>query len=99
MAHYRITVLKRMANPDLVAEHSDKNVVAPCPKFRDGQVFECTNFDKPDDFCSWAWADIHRDAMLVAQGGHMPGIKKDGVAIVCCTDGVRPVVFKAERLD
>jgi uncharacterized repeat protein (TIGR04076 family) len=49
-------------------------------------------------FCSWAWADIQRDVVHLALGGDFPWIKEKGIGISCCTDGLRPVIFKLERL-
>jgi len=52
----------------------------------------------PEGFCSWAWADIQRDVIHMGLGGDFPWMKKPGVMISCCTDGLRPVVFKLERI-
>lgn len=32
-------------------------------------------------------------------GGAFPSSKKSGTNIACCVDGVRPVIFKIERLE
>jgi len=98
VAGYKITVLKTLVNQDLIAEYG-KDVVAPCDRFHEGQEFVLTSSDKPEGFCAWAWADIQRDAMIVRYGGNIPWIKHAGTHIVCCTDGLRPVVFKIERVD
>jgi len=52
----------------------------------------------PPDFCSWAWADIQRDVAHLALGGDFPWMKQRGTMITCCTDGLRPVVFRLERI-
>jgi uncharacterized repeat protein (TIGR04076 family) len=97
MASYKITVLKRMVNQDLVDEYG-QGVVLPCDKVQEGQEWVLSGSNKPEDFCSWAWADIQRDMMIVRYGGNIPWIKQPGTHIVSCTDGLRPVVFKVERL-
>jgi len=38
MAKYKITVVKRMVNQDLVDEYG-QGVVVPCDRFTDGQEF------------------------------------------------------------
>jgi uncharacterized repeat protein (TIGR04076 family) len=56
----------------------------------------------PEDFsgrCVWAWADIRKDIMTVAMGANMPGIKQPGTVITGCTDWLRPVIFKVERVE
>jgi len=104
MAKCRITVLKRTLNQDLVDSYLSDSFKAsgfgPCDQFKDGQVFLFEGFAMPAGFCPWAWADIQRDAaaMYIA-GGNLPWVNRKGTAIVCCTDGFRPVVFKIERVE
>jgi len=91
----KITVLKRELYQDLVDEYAaDKNFGA-CPAVEDGQVYMLDGMDKPDKFCSWAWADIQRDVVALYSGASYSWTKP-GVIISCCTDGFRPVVFKLE---
>ena len=52
----------------------------------------------PEGFCGWAWRDVYKNVSVLAFGGDFPWMEK-GVAITCCTDGVRPVSFHMERLD
>jgi uncharacterized repeat protein (TIGR04076 family) len=68
-----------------------------CPAFKDGQEFI---YDKtcPPGFCGWAFADIQRDLIAVSFGANYPWVKEKNVAISCCTDGLRPVVFRIERV-
>lgn len=51
----------------------------------------------PEGFCSWAWADIQRDVLVVMSGGSISWFNRKNMSIVCCTDALRPVVFKIER--
>jgi len=101
----KITVLKCLAHPDLVEEYMG-NAVKPerledprCGVFEEGQVFVLPDASViPDGFCAWAWADIHREILAISSGGNLdPWLKRPGLAIACCTDGFRPVVFKIER--
>jgi uncharacterized repeat protein (TIGR04076 family) len=64
----------------------------------EGKEFISKDFAMPPGFCAWAWSDIQRDVVVLASGGNLPWVSKDGVAISCCTDGFRPVVFRLERL-
>ena len=95
----KITVLKRELYKDLVNVYAaDKNLM-PCTKFKDGQEFILDTKDMPADFCSWAWADIQRDIAATFHGASFPWMEQKGAIISCCTDGLRPVVFKIERID
>lgn len=52
-------------------------------------------------FCSEAWDCIARYVYAALQGGSiMQGWTNDSkIMIASCNDGVRPVVFKIERID
>ncbi len=98
MPKCKITVLKRTIHQDLVDEYVKENM-ALCERFQDGQEFIVEGpFSQPEGFCAWAWADIRKEVFAVALGGNLFWAKQ-GVAIVCCTDGYRPVIFKVERVD
>ncbi len=95
----KVTVLKRTIHQDLVDEYL-KEEMGPCEHFQDGQEFVVESpFSPPGGFCAWAWADIRKDIFAVMLGGNLPWAKRPDVAIACCTDGYRPVIFKVERID
>jgi uncharacterized repeat protein (TIGR04076 family) len=57
------------------------------------------NREMPQGFCPSAWKAIDKSLSLIQWGGdYYPNLPK-GVAITCCSDGIRPVSFKIERLD
>ena len=104
MAKLKITVLKRMLNSEL-AELYCKGDVGPCPYLADGQEFLVESIDeKPKGLCDWAWRDIYSIVVAMLAGGHFAGdifdgwMKDDRSMITCCTDGIRPVIFKVEKL-
>ena len=62
--------------------------------------------EKPNGFCEEAWSAITRYvfAFVSGGGGFFKGtygrwMKDDNTMIACCNDGVRPVVFKLDRID
>ncbi len=99
MASVKITVLKRMLNPEIVAEYIAVNAMGPCGLFEDGQEFIQDDWRPPEGFCPWAWSDIHKEIMMVRRGGSQSQSMPEGTAIACCTDGFKPVVFKIERIE
>jgi uncharacterized repeat protein (TIGR04076 family) len=102
MPKCKITVVKRTIHQDLIDKYlSDtRESFGRCQAFEDGQEFILDGFPlKPEGFCDWAWADIHRDVVATIFGGSYPWIQQPGTAITCCTDGLRPVIFKVERMD
>lgn len=102
MAQIRITVLDTMSNPKLAEQFCKDGVSAcPCKDFKPGQVF-VTDFNKPENFCEWAWNDIYKYVAIFLSGGNMGDsfkwMKDNDNVIACCTDGIRPVIFKIERI-
>jgi len=97
----KITVLRRFS-PSEVFERSPVTSVEPlkaCELFRDGQEFVVgTDGKMPEGFCTSAWHTLYCNYRTLAFGGNLPWYKEKGVAINCCWDGLRPVVFKLERI-
>ena len=101
MTHVKITVLRRMSNPDLYAEYCQSDHVPPCAAFTEGQEFIVQWNRCPKGFCSWAWKDIQPGLVTLLSGGSFSkGWMKDANTLIsCCTDGIQPVVFKLERIE
>ena len=98
----RITVLEKHLMKDLAQEYISDELkekgFGQCSAVEQGQEFLLEKPMMPEGFCAWAWADIHRDIIAIMGGANFPWMKKEGVAIVCCTDAIRPVIFKIERI-
>ena len=94
----RITVLKVMNNEELAKEYGHEPI--PCPVFKEGEVYETKGIfgnDIPDGFCHMAWQSLVMPVNVLIGNGKVLGM--DDVHIACCPDGLRPVVFKLERID
>jgi len=94
----RITVIKKLSNPDVHGRHAVKGIPASCDTVEVGMEFVSRGMAMPPNFCSWAWADIQRDVAHLALGGDFTWMRERGTMISCCTDGMRPVVFRLERI-
>ena len=104
MGKVKITVVKKANRKDLFGENPPANfdenrIAAECDRFEVGQEFEVDSLSCPPGFCNWAYADIQRDIVHVLFGGSYPWMEDKGVAVSCCTDGLRPVIFKIERIE
>ncbi|HAR64091.1 MAG: TIGR04076 family protein [Candidatus Margulisiibacteriota bacterium] len=103
MPRCKITVIKKTLNQDIAKEYCQSEI-STCPSFQVGQSF-IAGFEKPAGFCDWAWNDIVRYVVVILTGGNFASgifagwMKDENAMIACCTDGVRPVVFKLERLE
>jgi uncharacterized repeat protein (TIGR04076 family) len=98
----KITVLKTLYHEDLADEYRREDVhKGPCPFFKVGDEF-IVNYlaEQPKGFkCDWAWHDIHKIIMVLMTNGNFgTWMKNENNFITCCTDGIKPVVFKVERL-
>ena len=97
----KITVLKLMYNADLAGAYRRPEIhKGPCPFFSEGQEFVVQHLgERPADFpCDWAWNDIHKILFAMQLGGKFSNWMVDeNTFIACCTDGIKPVVFKLER--
>jgi len=103
MKNCKITVLQRGINKELARDYCADSV-GPCPRFQEGDVF-IAGFEQPENFCGWAWNDIYKFVSALITGGNYSSgafegwMKEKNVMIACCTDAVRPVVFKIELLE
>jgi uncharacterized repeat protein (TIGR04076 family) len=95
----KITVLRRF-HPDEVFEEypvEKQDWMDRCGWFEDGQEIKVKHLEVPEGFCSGAWTAIYPHIRMLAFGGNMPGTE-EGIAVGCCNDGLRPVIFKIERV-
>ena len=72
---------------------------------KSGKVDVLVNNAMPQGFCDEAWKAIYQYVFALAHGAdkslfyYGDWIKKPGVAIVSCNDGLRPVIMKLEATD
>ncbi len=100
MKKCKITVLKRTFDKELAEEYGADGIGA-CPLLKEGQVFYA-DWECPEGFCNEAWKAVYQYVFTLAHGGakelfyNGDWVKKPGVAICSCNDGIRPVIFKIE---
>jgi len=99
MVKCKITVLHKEVYPELAKMQGIEDLT-PCPILKEGQEFVTTGIfgnDIPEEFCHMAWQALFMPVNVLIGGGKVLG--HDDVHIACCTDGLRPVVFKIERIE
>ena len=100
----KITVLKKFSPEDVFGKETfypDGRKMCACSVFNENQeIIIKNNFaNQPDDFkCSWAWHDLFKDISVLSSGGDFKHTVK-GITFTSCRDGMRPVIFKLERLE
>lgn len=99
MKKVKITVLRKEFYSDLADAYlTDGKSVDSCSLMEVGDEFIFEGGAKmPEGFCPWAWIDIYHSVTSISSGSTFtPWNRTDGQTIVCCTDGIRPVIFKVE---
>ncbi len=98
----KITVIKKMTTQDVFGQYPYQltdGFVPVCERFNIGDEYIVSETgDCPDGFCGWAYADIQRDITHLRLGGNFSCMKDEGIGVSCCTDGLKPVFFKLERI-
>lgn len=97
MSDVKITVVAKLDPGPIFDELAAKDVNPVCDGVKMDKVFISKNLQMPEGFC--AWADIQRDVAHLALWGDFRWINKPDSMVSCCTDGLRPVVFKLERIE
>ena len=101
----KVTVLKKLDMRKIHGEEGGEDLgvadrLEPvCPGFEEGQEFIIDSVGYPEGFCQAAFVDIFRYVHGLRAGANYPWMKVPGTVVACCADGLRPVVFKLERLD
>ena len=96
----KITVIKRSLNQDIIDGYMKEKMKNSnlCSKFKEGDEFLVySEFEIPDNFCQWAWADIRSDIMAITHGAQFLWFSEKGMTISGCTDWFKPVLFKIEK--
>lgn len=95
----RITVIKKAFHQDIVAQYFPELVGQKdvCSVFQEGATFVVDGPfpSKPEGFCPWAWTDIHKVVALTMMGAN----PTPGTEFTCCSDGLRPVTFRIQRVE
>ena len=100
MIKVRMTVMKVARYDDLIEKY--ENPIEHACGMKEGDVFVCDGWKKPDGFCGSAWESVSPFVMAMAHGGgdFYDGWMKDRrSAMISCNDGFRPVSFYLEAFD
>lgn len=101
MKKVKIVVIRKEFYPEFADRYlTDGKEAGPCPLMEVGDEFLYeSGAEMPKGLCPWAWIDIYRGVNALSAGAtYAPWNNRDGIQILCCTDGIRPVVFKLEAI-
>jgi uncharacterized repeat protein (TIGR04076 family) len=100
----KITVIKKFSPKDIFGEeksYPDGRKMNTCPHFEVGQeiIIPTIYSDQPEEFkCSWGWNDLFKDISVLSCGGDFRHTEPK-VTYTACRDGMKPVIFKLERIE
>lgn len=99
----KITVLKKFTSKDVLGydfKFPNGSIVKDCKMVQEGQEFIVENeLTMPQGFCRWAWVDIYRDVAILTMKGNFAEGELAGLKYSACSDGLKPVIFKLERIE
>ena len=97
----KITVLKRFHPEEMFPEQPiEGKEQTVCDMYEDGQVIMLDKtWNMPEGFCQFAWHALFNEITHLRFGGTYPWFNNKPASVNCCTDGLRPVVFKLEVVD
>ena len=102
MVKLKITVIKKFSPEDVFGHEmirQDTGKVIPICSMKKGKDYIVEDIYKmPEDFCPRVWHDTHDLITLFFYGGDME-YPEPGITYITCNDGVRPVVFKYEKIE
>lgn len=94
----KITVLDTSLREDLVKKYGNPQL-KPCGVLKAGDVFYATN-TCPKGMCDCAWHTMNQYVFALSSGVKKfygdDWTNRDGIAVVTCNDGFRPVTFLLE---
>ena len=100
MNKVRITAIRQMVYPDLIAQY--ENPIEHACDVRQGQQWTSINGKHPEGMCPSAWESMRPFVESLAQGkgNFFDGWMKNPMsAMISCNDGFRPFSFYIEVID
>ena len=100
MKSVRITAIRKICYPDLMAQY--ENPMEHACDVEEGMVWISENGQCPEGFCPSAWESMVFFVTELAKGGgnfYDGWMKNPHSAMISCNDGFRPVSFYIEVLE
>ncbi len=102
MTKVKLTVIKKFEPKDILGHDfirpSGKPIVS-CG-FEVGEEFIVNETgNMPEGFCHHAWYGLYKNVSVLKNGGGFPDWTGENMIYTACPDGIRPVIFKVERIE
>jgi len=100
LSKIKITVVKNFSPEEVFGEKFHKPSGKEITKcwLKEGESFISENGNMPEDFCHHAWFGMYPKITFIRFGGKFEDWTEEGTDYSACPDGIRPVVFKLEKM-
>jgi uncharacterized repeat protein (TIGR04076 family) len=98
----KITVIKQFEPKDIIGEdfiRQDGRKIEKCGINEGMEFLVQEGGDMPSDFCHHAWYGLYKNIAILQNGGNFSGWTGKNLIYAACPDGIRPVIFKVERIE
>ena len=99
----KITAIKQFSPRDIIGEdviRGNGMKIEKCGYGKEGNEFivdESGNM--PEGFCHHAWFGLYKNVSVLRNEGNFKNWTGQDIIYSACPDGIRPVIFKVERLN
>lgn len=98
----KITVVKQFEPKDIIGKdfiRENGRKIEKCPYKEGMEFFVDETGNMPSGFCHHAWFGLYKNISILECGGNFQGWTGDDMIYTACPDGIRPVIFKIERIN
>ena len=103
MSKVKITVIKKFTPKDVLGHEfirPDGREIPICGMVDiDADFIVDETGSMPEGFCHHAWFGLYKNVNILKYGGGFPDWTGEGTIYNACPDGIRPVIFKLERME
>ncbi|MHA1112446.1 MAG: TIGR04076 family protein [Promethearchaeota archaeon] len=99
----KITAIKQFEPKDIIGEdviRGNGQKIEKCGYGKEGNVYyvpESGNI--PEGFCHHAWFGLYKNISVLRNEGNFKNWTGKDMIYSACPDGIRPVIFKVERIN
>ncbi|MHA1198843.1 MAG: TIGR04076 family protein [Candidatus Heimdallarchaeaceae archaeon] len=101
MSKVKLTVIKKYSPKDILGEdfiRPDGRPIPICWLDVGKEFIVDETGSMPDEFCHHAWFGLYKNIQILKNGGGFPDWTGENMIYNACPDGIRPVIFKVERI-
>ncbi len=101
MVKVKLTVIKKYSPKDILGEEfirPDGRPISICWLDVGREFIVDETGHMPEDFCHHAWYGLYKNVNILRCGGGFEGWTGEDMIYSACPDGIRPVIFKVERI-